>query len=91
MLFIFRKWNKIVAGFNASSNRPQPSDLKQLQKLATKIRCEAKKTADYETTARSHENAFKRDCLNTGGGIVKATPKGNTHIHIYSRLSIRLP
>ena len=57
-----------MASFNAASGRPLPSDTKQLQKLATKIRSEAKITADFESMAKSQENEFKKDCLNTGGG-----------------------
>jgi len=54
--------------------RTSPSDVCQLQKLATKIRSDNRRVLDMETLA---EKSFKRACGKTGGGVGEKPPEGN--------------
>ncbi len=77
----FRKWEQIRVAFNSSSLRSVPSEVLQLQKLATKIRSTQRRNVDsFEKNTKCNDSNFKKSCSQTGGGAGDDFPPGKEYL-----------
>jgi hypothetical protein len=67
--------------------RSVPSEVLQLQKLATKIRSTQRQNVDsFEKNTKCNDSNFKKSCSQTGGGAGDDFPPGKEYLFSYLTL-----